>query len=155
MIFEGSSPPPDALRRAIAQAYRADEGECVSVLLAAADLGPLADRRIAARAQNLVAAVRAGRQGAGGIDAFLQEYELSSQEGVVLMCLAEALLRIPDGETADRLIRDKLGDPVLGHPSGDPLPPRPVPSGDVPAGGDRTIAILRAVYCGFLRGVVA
>ena len=110
MIFEGSSPPPDALRRAIAAAYRADEGECVSVLLAAADLGPLASARIAARAQSLVAAVRAGRQGAGGIDAFLQEYELSSQEGVVLMCLAEALLRIPDGETADRLIRDKLGD---------------------------------------------
>ena len=110
MIFEGSSPPPDVLRRAIAAAYRADEGDCVSVLLAAADLGPLADRRIAARAQSLVAAVRAGRQGAGGIDAFLQEYELSSQEGVVLMCLAEALLRIPDDETADRLIRDKLGD---------------------------------------------
>ena len=40
---------------------------------------------------------------------FWHEYELSSQEGVVLMCLAEALLRIPDAETADRLIRDKLG----------------------------------------------
>ena len=110
MIFERPPPPWDGLRRAIAQAYRADESDCVEALLAQAALGPAADRRIAERARKLVVAVREGRQGAGGIDAFLQEYELSSQEGVVLMCLAEALLRIPDGETADRLIRDKLGD---------------------------------------------
>jgi hypothetical protein len=63
MIFEAPSPPPDALRRAIAAAYRADEGECVAALLARADLGPEAGARIAARAQSLVAAVRAGRQG--------------------------------------------------------------------------------------------
>src|SRR6266851_9352819 len=44
----------------------------------------------------------------GGLDAFLQEYALSSPEGVALMCLAEALLRIPDSETVDRLIRDKI-----------------------------------------------
>src|SRR5690606_34845306 len=48
----------------------------------------------------------------GGIDAFLREYHLGSREGVILMCLAEALLRIPDAETADRLIADKI-------PSGD------------------------------------
>ncbi|MFP6740783.1 MAG: bifunctional proline dehydrogenase/L-glutamate gamma-semialdehyde dehydrogenase PutA, partial [Alphaproteobacteria bacterium] len=94
---------------------------CVEALLAEVDLDGPARRRVAARAQALVASVRAGRQGAGGIDAFLQEYELSTQEGVMLMCLAEALLRIPDGETADRLIRDKLGDADweghLGHSS--------------------------------------
>ena len=44
-----------------------------------------------------------------GIDAFLAAYDLSSREGVVLMCIAEALLRIPDTETVDRLIRDKIG----------------------------------------------
>ena len=44
------------------------------------------------------------------LDAFMQQYDLSSEEGVVLMCLAEALLRIPDGETAEKLIADKLGD---------------------------------------------
>src|SRR5690606_17762469 len=44
----------------------------------------------------------------GGLDAFIHEYDLSSREGVALMCLAEALLRIPDPETADRLIADKL-----------------------------------------------
>ncbi|MGH6906791.1 MAG: bifunctional proline dehydrogenase/L-glutamate gamma-semialdehyde dehydrogenase PutA, partial [Aestuariivirga sp.] len=54
-------------------------------------------------------AVRAGRRQQGGIDAFMQEYSLSSEEGVVLMCLAEALLRIPDTGTADRLIADKIG----------------------------------------------
>ena len=62
--------------------------------------------------------VRENRVGQGGIDAFLHEYELSSREGVVLMCLAEALLRIPDAETADQLIRDKLARRRLGSASG-------------------------------------
>jgi len=59
-------------------------------------------------AEELVKAVRAAPASHWGIDAFLHEYALSSREGVVLMCLAEALLRIPDSETADRLSRDKL-----------------------------------------------
>ena len=84
MIFEPPLPPWDSMRTAIAQAYRADEDDCVAALLSQARLGLEADKRIASRAQKLVAAVREGRQGAGGIDAFLQEYELSSQEGVVL-----------------------------------------------------------------------
>ena len=66
-------------------------------------------RRVAELARQLVAAVRAGRRQQGGIDAFMQEYSLSSEEGVVLMCMAEALLRIPDAETADKLIADKIG----------------------------------------------
>src|ERR1700730_6635956 len=66
--------------------------------------------RIADRARTLVAAVRRERLGAGGIDAFLHEYTLSSPEGVALLCLAEALLRVPDSETVDRLIRDKIGE---------------------------------------------
>ena len=61
-------------------------------------------------ARALVSDVRANRSAQGGIDAFMQEYALSSEEGIVLMCLAEALLRIPDDETADRLIADKLAD---------------------------------------------
>jgi RHH-type proline utilization regulon transcriptional repressor/proline dehydrogenase/delta 1-pyrroline-5-carboxylate dehydrogenase len=59
-------------------------------------------------ARTLVVAVRKARKRAGGLDTFLNEYGLSSPEGVVLMCLAEALLRIADAETANRLIRDKL-----------------------------------------------
>ena len=60
-------------------------------------------------ARRLVTEVRAQRSGASGVDALMQEFSLSSQEGIALMCLAEALLRIPDTATADRLIRDKLG----------------------------------------------
>ncbi|MFO1186142.1 MAG: aspartate dehydrogenase [Alphaproteobacteria bacterium] len=66
-------------------------------------------RRIDREARNLVAAVRASRRNAGGVDALLHEYDLSSEEGVVLMCLAEALLRVPDAATADDLIKEKIG----------------------------------------------
>ncbi|MBS0243721.1 MAG: bifunctional proline dehydrogenase/L-glutamate gamma-semialdehyde dehydrogenase PutA, partial [Proteobacteria bacterium] len=74
---------------------------------------------ITATATRLVDAVRAGRTHHGGIDAFLSEYGLTSEEGVILMCLAEALLRIPDAETADQLIAEKIGsgqwERHLGH----------------------------------------
>ncbi len=79
--------------RALARAARFDEAEAAEV------------HRIAGR---LVEAVRAAPASKSGLDAFLRQYDLSSQEGVILMCLAEALLRIPDDETADRLIADKL-----------------------------------------------
>src|ERR1700687_914697 len=69
---------------------------------------PAVNRRIAAPAHRLVAAVREKGPAHGGIDAFLHEYALSSPEGVALMCLAETLLRIPDSDTVDRLIRDKI-----------------------------------------------
>src|SRR5690606_6317483 len=58
----------------------------------------------------LVEAVRRNSGNKSGIEAFLQQYDLSSQEGMVLMCLAEALIRIPDADTADKLIQDKLKD---------------------------------------------
>ncbi|MDR2113592.1 MAG: bifunctional proline dehydrogenase/L-glutamate gamma-semialdehyde dehydrogenase PutA, partial [Candidatus Accumulibacter sp.] len=67
-------------------------------------------RRIFERAKPLVETVRERRLKSTGIDAFLNTYDLSSREGVVLMCMAEALLRIPDTETVDRLIRDKIGN---------------------------------------------
>ncbi len=87
----------------------ADETAVVRQLASEAALAEEDSKRVAELARQLVAAVRAGRRQQGGIDAFMQEYSLSSEEGVVLMCLAEALLRIPDGETADRLIADKIG----------------------------------------------
>src|SRR5690606_4712070 len=64
--------------------------------------------RIGTRAQGLVKGVRSHDARRTGLDAFLRKYDLSSQEGVILMCLAEALLRIPDDVTADRLIADKI-----------------------------------------------
>ena len=96
-------------RVAIAAELFADEAATVRRLAAEARLSPEDERRVAELARQLVAAVRAGRRQQGGIDAFMQEYSLSSEEGVVLMCLAEALLRIPDGGTADKLIADKIG----------------------------------------------
>jgi RHH-type transcriptional regulator, proline utilization regulon repressor / proline dehydrogenase / delta 1-pyrroline-5-carboxylate dehydrogenase len=93
---------------ALVQLHRAPEAECVAALLAAARLD--AQRTSAARqqAERLTAALRRRRRSAGGVDALMHEFSLSSQEGVALMCLAEALLRIPDTATADALIRDKL-----------------------------------------------
>ena len=87
----------------------ADEAVLVRQLAAEALLSSEEQGRVADLAGSLVSAVRANRRGQGGIDAFMQEYSLSSDEGVVLMCLAEALLRIPDAGTADKLIADKIG----------------------------------------------
>ena len=86
-----------------------DETEAVARILAAAEIPVDMRHCIGERARGIVAAVRRDRLGKGGIDAFLHEYALSSPEGVALLCLAEALLRIPDAETVDRLIRDKIG----------------------------------------------
>src|SRR5215510_8120371 len=66
-------------------------------------------RRIAELAGHLVRRARASLHRHGGVDAFMQEYGLTSEEGVILMCLAEALLRIPDKDTADALIAEKIG----------------------------------------------
>ena len=109
MIFVTSPAEPDPLRRRLRQTYRADETACVEALLRDADLPAETLDRIAVRARELVRTVREERVGQGGLDAFLHEYQLTSREGVVLMCLAEALLRIPDAETANLLIKDKLG----------------------------------------------
>ncbi len=65
--------------------------------------------KIQISAIELVKNVRANRKRFGGLDSFLQKFGLDTDEGIALMCLAEALLRIPDSTTADRLIRDKIG----------------------------------------------
>ncbi|NWH08536.1 MAG: bifunctional proline dehydrogenase/L-glutamate gamma-semialdehyde dehydrogenase PutA [Alphaproteobacteria bacterium] len=96
-------------RARLARAYLADEEEMTDALIAAARFSPDDARAVDAGARLLVSRVRAGRRQTGGLDAFLQEYALSSEEGVVLMCLAEALLRVPDAATADLLIKDKVG----------------------------------------------
>jgi RHH-type proline utilization regulon transcriptional repressor/proline dehydrogenase/delta 1-pyrroline-5-carboxylate dehydrogenase len=99
------------LRRAICEAYRLDEDQCLDNLLSQAQLSADALTRIQDTARKLVIDVRKRRLGKGGLDAFLFEYDLSSEEGVALMCLAEALLRIPDIETIDKLIKDKITQP--------------------------------------------
>jgi RHH-type proline utilization regulon transcriptional repressor/proline dehydrogenase/delta 1-pyrroline-5-carboxylate dehydrogenase len=88
--------------------YLTDEQALVNELRNIADPGESVRGRIRDTAAELVAAVRRNKAREGGIDAFLQQYDLSSEEGVLLMCIAEALLRIPDADTADRLIADKI-----------------------------------------------
>ena len=108
LVFASPPPAADPLRQAVRVAYRADEAEAVARLLGVATLPVEASERISRRAYDLVAEARRRRLRKGGIDALLHEYALSTPEGVALMCLAEALLRIPDAGTIDRLIRDKL-----------------------------------------------
>src|SRR5690348_14522418 len=107
-IFRGQPPKLDPLRAAIDELFLADETHCVDALLAQAKLDDKSRTEIQARAKTLVEAVRRNRSSKGGIEEFLRQYDLSSQEGMVLMCLAEAFLRIPDADTADKLIRDKI-----------------------------------------------
>jgi len=110
IVTAAQFPSPSPLRAAIRDSCRIDESEAVASILAAAALPTEMRDRIADQARALVAAVRRERLGKGGIDAFLHEYALSSPEGIALLCLAEALLRVPDAETVDRLIRDKIGE---------------------------------------------
>lgn len=108
--FTDFAPPirqPDERRRAITAAYHRSEVECLAPLLDAATLPDSIRRDAAATATALVTALRAKHKGTG-VEGLVQEYALSSQEGVALMCLAEALLRIPDTATRDALIRDKI-----------------------------------------------
>ncbi len=101
-----------ARREAIAPATRMPEAQALAPLLAAARMDPEAAQRTDALARQLVQGLREGPlpQGrAGRVQSLMQEYALSSDEGVALMCLAEALLRIPDAATRDALIRDKIG----------------------------------------------
>lgn len=97
------------LRRAVRADRLAEESAVVRRLLPEAAIEGAAGQRVMARARTLVEAVRRRGKSQGGIDAFMQEYELSSKEGVVLMCLAEAMLRVPDAYTIDKLIEDKIG----------------------------------------------
>jgi RHH-type proline utilization regulon transcriptional repressor/proline dehydrogenase/delta 1-pyrroline-5-carboxylate dehydrogenase len=92
----------------------ADEA-LAAALLAAAARSPEAEARIDARATRLVQAIRARSGGLGGVEDFLHAYALSTKEGLALMVLAEALLRVPDAVTADRLIEDKFGSGDWGH----------------------------------------
>ncbi len=100
------------LRQAITRNYRRDEAEAVNHLLSIAQMSEGEKINAHKMAQGLVEKLRESRRKASGVDALMQEFTLSSEEGIALMCLAEALLRIPDRRTREKLIKDKmaLGD---------------------------------------------
>ena len=100
--------PQTDLRAAITAAWHRPEEECLPLLVQLAQIPDAAQRAaIETVATRLVGGLR-GKKDTGGVEALVQEFSLSSQEGVALMCLAEALLRIPDNATRDALIRDKI-----------------------------------------------
>jgi RHH-type transcriptional regulator, proline utilization regulon repressor / proline dehydrogenase / delta 1-pyrroline-5-carboxylate dehydrogenase len=88
--------------------YAPPDEAIAAALLDEAARASEAERRIDAYARRLVEGIRARAGGLGGIEDFLHAYSLSTKEGLALMVLAEALLRVPDAATADRLIEDKL-----------------------------------------------
>ena len=112
MVAQSSAIPAAAsleqLREQIRSVTLEDEATCVKDLLKSSSLSPDARARAKARAAQLVSGARARSRERPLLDSFLQQFALSNEEGVALMCLAEGLLRIPDDETADRLIADKI-----------------------------------------------
>jgi len=108
MLFSCETTPKTELRASIHKHYRCDEAKLLETLLPMAELNSQAQARVKSRAMSFTKHAREAARTGSGIQNLLNEYALSTQEGVVLMCLAEALLRIPDSTTADRLIRDKL-----------------------------------------------
>ena len=99
----------DGLREAITRHWLADERQLLDTLIPAASADTATAQAIEARAADWIRELRDQAHRGSMLDAFLREYGLSSREGVLLMCLAEALLRVPDAPTAEKLIADTLG----------------------------------------------
>ena len=108
-------PPLD--RSDLRRAYRQEEEACIAERLDQAAPAARVHPQAASLAIQLIEGARAHK--ASGIDAFLQQYGLDTEEGIALMCLAEALLRVPDAATADALIRDKIGSIEWGEHLGE------------------------------------
>ena len=98
----------DALHKFINPTYRAGEETIVKKLLDSVDIAPETLKKIEQRAHTLVSNVRENKEKLSLVNRLMHRYPLSSPQGITLMCLAEALLRIPDASTANALIRDKL-----------------------------------------------
>ncbi|EKS33441.1 bifunctional proline dehydrogenase/L-glutamate gamma-semialdehyde dehydrogenase PutA [Afipia clevelandensis] len=95
--------------------YSPDDSEIAATLLALPSLSAEQNARIDATATRLIEAVRSADGGFGGVEEMLREFSLSTKEGLALMVMAEALLRVPDTATADRFIEDKLGQGDFAH----------------------------------------
>jgi Proline dehydrogenase len=107
-MFNLALQPQSALKNKVTQNYRRNEQECIQNLLEILDWDSASEAKIKQVATNLIQKVRDNRIDGGGVDALMQEFKLSSQEGIALMCLAESLLRIPDKYTQNKLIQDKI-----------------------------------------------
>ncbi|MDF1655184.1 MAG: bifunctional proline dehydrogenase/L-glutamate gamma-semialdehyde dehydrogenase PutA [Coxiellaceae bacterium] len=108
MLFDSLSLSQSPLRQKITQAYYLNENEAVDRLIDFARFDQQSSHQAGETARRLIEAVRKDGSNRSGIEAFMYHYDLSCEEGILLMCLAEALLRIPDKETENLLIEDKL-----------------------------------------------
>src|SRR3990167_6489186 len=108
MLTTASLIPPNPLRDVITNAYRMDETACLNLLIPAALLPEEQLAHIKDTAKQLVIATREYKKKQNKIDQLLHQYNLSTEEGIALMSLAEALLRIPDKMTMDKFISDKI-----------------------------------------------
>ncbi|HEX9932236.1 MAG TPA: bifunctional proline dehydrogenase/L-glutamate gamma-semialdehyde dehydrogenase PutA [Allosphingosinicella sp.] len=108
-MADATASPLPTNREELRRLHRAPEPEVLKPLLRDAWLDSESRARVEARARTMLGELRAA-QSSGWVNQFLQEYRLNTQEGVALLSLAEAFLRVPDPETADQLIADKLGD---------------------------------------------
>ena len=104
------SPKQDAARNRMTESFCRDEAEVVGELIRIAEVDSETQAKVAKLAGDLIERTRKKKDQASPVESFMRQYDLSSEEGVLLMCVAEALLRIPDGDTADKLISDKLGE---------------------------------------------
>jgi RHH-type proline utilization regulon transcriptional repressor/proline dehydrogenase/delta 1-pyrroline-5-carboxylate dehydrogenase len=104
MTSDSPAPPP------FAAPYAPDDGTIAARLLAASQLAAEQNERIDRTATRLIEAIRSNDDPLGGVEDMLREFALSTKEGLALMVLAEALLRVPDARTADQFIEDKLGE---------------------------------------------
>jgi RHH-type transcriptional regulator, proline utilization regulon repressor / proline dehydrogenase / delta 1-pyrroline-5-carboxylate dehydrogenase len=110
LIVTQISPKQDATRARMTEHYCRDEAEVVGELIRIAEVDEATRAKVAKLAGELIERTRKIKDQASPVESFMRQYDLSSEEGVLLMCVAEALLRIPDGDTADKLISDKLGE---------------------------------------------
>ncbi|EOW2076980.1 bifunctional proline dehydrogenase/L-glutamate gamma-semialdehyde dehydrogenase PutA [Vibrio mimicus] len=101
--------PLDKLWSLISPLYMVDESQWLTQLLPLATPSDAEKASMAEKTTRLIEAIRSDKKAVQMIDALLLEYSLDTQEGILLMCLAEALMRIPDAETADAFIKDRLG----------------------------------------------
>lgn len=108
LLFKNGLPEQSDLQKNITQFYYADETSCLEALIARLHFSAENKQDIQQIATDLIHLVRSEKNDQTSVEALMSEYDLSSTEGTVLMCLAEALLRIPDKGTEELLIRDKL-----------------------------------------------
>ncbi|CAN5391165.1 bifunctional proline dehydrogenase/L-glutamate gamma-semialdehyde dehydrogenase PutA [soil metagenome] len=114
-VYHGAMLRPDPSVPLFAAPYAPDDSEIAARLLSFPPLPAEQNARIDRTATRLIEAVRAEDGGFGGVEDMLREFALSTREGLALMVMAEALLRVPDAATADRFIEDKLGQGDFAH----------------------------------------